>query len=98
MCSEATFLHTGYATYTREVMNYLHETGKYELAEMAAYGQRNDPRGLSLPWKYYGVQPNREVEPHSPEEEIKAYDSNPIGQFGGFLFEHVCLLCILLDH
>ena len=37
-CSEATFLNTGYATYTREILTYLHSTGKYALADMAAYG------------------------------------------------------------
>ena len=37
-CSEATFLNTGYATYTREILNYLHSTGKYEIAEMDSYG------------------------------------------------------------
>ena len=37
-CSEATFLNTGYATYTREILKYLHGTGKYEIAEMASYG------------------------------------------------------------
>ena len=61
-CSEATFLNTGYATYTREILNYLHSTGKYELAEMAAYGERNDPRATDIPWKYYGVVPNQNSE------------------------------------
>lgn len=90
-CSEATFLNTGYATYTREVMRYLHSTGKYELAELAAYGQRNDPRGLALPWKYYGVQPNKEYHPKATREEIESYESNAFNQFGEFIFEDVCL-------
>ena len=59
-CSEATFLNTGYATYAREILNYLHSTGKYELAEMAAYGERDDPRAANIPWKYYGVVPNQQ--------------------------------------
>ena len=45
-CSEATFLNTGYATYTREILKYLNSTGKYELTELSSYGERNDPRGL----------------------------------------------------
>ncbi len=90
-CSEATFLNTGYATYTREVMEYLHSTGKYELAELASYGQRNDPRGLSLPWRYYGVQPNKEFQPLASREELQSYESNPFNQFGEFIFEDVCL-------
>jgi glycosyltransferase involved in cell wall biosynthesis len=90
-CSEATFLNTGYATYTREILNYLHSTGKYELAELAAYGQRNDPRAANIPWKYYGVSPNTECEPRATEEELKVYQSNGVNQFGEWIFEHVCL-------
>ena len=90
-CSEATFLNTGYATYTREVMEYLHSTGKYELAELAAYGQRNDPRGLALPWRYYGVKPNVEYQPRASREELASFESTPFNQFGEFIFEDVCL-------
>lgn len=41
-CSEATYLNTGYATYTREILNYLDSTGKYEIAELASYGTLED--------------------------------------------------------
>lgn len=90
-CSEATFLNTGYATYTREILNYLHGTGKYELAEMASYGERNDPRASSIPWRYYGVVPNQNCEPKAQEQELREYQSKPTNQFGEMLFEHVCL-------
>ena len=90
-CSEATFLNTGYATYTREILNYLHGTGKYEIAEMASYGQRNDPRANGIPWKYYGVAPNTECEPKATQEEMQAYGSGGTNQFGEWIFEHVCL-------
>lgn len=90
-CSEATFLNTGYSTYTKEIMKYLHSTGKYELAEMASYGQRNDPRGAALPWKYYGVEPNSNFEPKATEAEMKSYHSSPTNTFGAFMFENVCL-------
>jgi len=90
-CSEATFLNTGYAIYAREVLKYLHSTGKYELAELACYGEKNDPRGLSLPWKYYGVSPNINFEPKASKEEQEAYSSNPSNQFGAWAFESVCL-------
>jgi len=86
-CSEATFLNTGYATYTREILNYLHKTGKYELAEMAAYGVRNDPRASDIPWKFYGVVPPE----NASEEEKTRYNSSPIYQFGEHIFESVCL-------
>jgi len=86
-CSEATFLNTGYATYTREILNYLHSTGKYELAEMAAYGERNDKRAANIPWKFYGVVPSD----NAPEEEKAQYANNPTAQFGELMFESVCL-------
>ena len=38
-----------------KILNYLNSTGKYEIAEMGSYGQRNDPRAAQIPWKYYGV-------------------------------------------
>tara|TARA_R110002020_G_scaffold103752_23_gene243247 strand:- start:24720 stop:26387 length:1668 start_codon:yes stop_codon:yes gene_type:complete len=90
-CSEATFLNTGYATYAREILNYLHATGKYDLAEMASYGERNDPRAQDIPWRYYGVMPNQNCEPKCSAEELNSYNSNPQNQFGAFVFEQVCL-------
>jgi len=90
-CGEATFLNTGYATYIRETLNYLHSTGKYELAEMSSYGERNDPRADGIPWKYYGVMPNTTCEPKASPEELQDYESKPSNQFGEALFEHVCL-------
>lgn len=86
-CSEATFLNTGYATYTREILNYLHSTGKYELAEMASYGERRDKRAANIPWKFYGVAPDDSCS----EEEKNAYNNHPTAQFGELIFEHVCL-------
>ena len=90
-CSEATFLNTGYATYTREILNYLHGTGKYEIAEMGAYGEINDSRAKDIPWKYYGVVPNQNSEPKAPKEQIDAYNAVPTNQFGEWIFEHICL-------
>jgi glycosyltransferase involved in cell wall biosynthesis len=90
-CSEATFLNTGYATYTREILNYLHGTGKYEIAEMAAYGEKNDPRAANIPWRYYGVMPNQNCEPKATQQELEAYNSRPTNQFGEWAFENVCL-------
>ena len=86
-CSEATFLNTGYATYTREILNYLHSTGKYELAELASYGEKNDSRAIGIPWKFYGVMP----EHNASQKEKDAYSALATNQFGEFRFEEVCL-------
>lgn len=86
-CSEATFLNTGYATYTREILNYLHSTNKYELAELASYGEMNDPRASNIPWKFYGVAPNDSCS----QEEKEQYQNHPTAQFGELAFESACL-------
>lgn len=86
-CSEATFLNTGYATYTREILKYLHGTNKYEIAEMASYGMRNDPRAKDIPWRFYGVMPPEDAS----DEEKQAYQSRSTHQFGEWCFEHVLL-------
>ena len=90
-CGEATFLNTGYATYNREILTYLHSTGKYELAELSAYGELNDRRGDAMPWRFYGAMPNVNSEPKSSQEEINEYNSKPTNQFGEWAFERVCL-------
>lgn len=86
-CSEATFLNTGYATYTREILNYLYSTGKYELAELACYGGRHDSRAMNIPWKFYGAVPDERCS----EEEREQYNQSPTAQFGELIFEEVCL-------
>ena len=86
-CTEATFLNTGYSTYTREILNYLMSTNKYELAEMAAYGTDNDPRAKDIPWKFYGVMPPE----NASKEEKDKYNSVPTNQFGEYAFERICL-------
>ena len=86
-CTEATFLNTGYSTYTREILNYLMSTNKYEIAEMAAYATDNDPRATDIPWKFYGVMPPE----NASEEEKQKFHSVPTNQFGEYAFERICL-------
>ena len=86
-CSEATFLNTGYATYTREILNYLHSTGKYDIAELASYGTTGDPQAEGIPWRFYGVVPPNEA----PQAQKDEYNSKPTNQFGEWIFEQVCL-------
>jgi len=86
-CSEATFLNTGYATYTREILNYLNSTNKYTIAELAAYGTPEDPRASTIPWKYYpGALPA-----NANDRQKQAFASKNTNQFGEFFFESVCL-------
>jgi len=86
-CSEATFLNTGYATYTREILNYLSSTNKYEIAELAAYGQPDDPRISTIPWKFYPAA----LPKNSSQEQQREFASKATNQFGEYVFESVCL-------
>lgn len=82
--SEASYLSTGYATYSREILSRLQKSGNYEVAELSIYGGIDDPRRNSIPWKNY---------PNLPftEEEKKFYHSSTINQFGSWRFERACL-------
>ena len=65
----------------------MHSTGKYEIAELASYGERDDKRAEGTPWKFCGVMPPKDA----PEEEHKRYNSMPVFQFGEYAFETTCL-------
>lgn len=84
--SEAAYLNTGYAKYSKEVISRIHKTGKYDIAEFSIYGGAEDPRRSNIPWKNYANMPNS-----SDQKELEAYNSNPMNQFGLWRFERVCL-------
>jgi glycosyltransferase involved in cell wall biosynthesis len=86
LCCEATYLNTGYATYGREVMRRLFNTGKYDLAEFASYGDDTDPRTKEIPWGFYGNLPDL-----TNKQEVDTYNSVPTNQFGEWQFENVLL-------
>lgn len=85
MCSEASFLNSGFGTYTKQILSRLHKTGKYEIAEFASYGFVNDPRDVSIDWTYYAnaVRDN--------DARHKEYTSRGDNQFGRWRFEKVLL-------
>lgn len=85
MCSEASFLNSGFGTYTKEVLSRLHKTNKYQIAEFASYGFVNDPRDRSIDWIYY-ANAVREDDPRHKE-----YASRQDNQFGRWRFEKVLL-------
>lgn len=85
MCSEASFLHSGYGTYAKEVLTRLYNSGKYELAEFASYGHMNDPRDKNIPWKYY---PNAVRE---DDKRYQEYNGNAENAFGKWRFDRVVL-------
>lgn len=86
VCGEASYLSTGFSTYSLELLTHLHNTGKYEVAELAAFGDPHDPRSLEAPWKFYPVFYDRN-KPGDKEQ----YFSNAMNKFGGWKFEQTCL-------
>ena len=85
MCSEASFIKSGFGTYTKELLNRLYQTQKYEIAEFASYGFVNDPRDVDIPWKYYANAVKENDSRH------KEYSSRTDNQFGRWRFEKVLL-------
>lgn len=85
MCSEASFLSSGFAVYAHEILTRLHNTQKYEIAEFASYGSVNDPRDISIKWKYYANLV------HTADPRFEDYMSKGDNQFGRWRFEKVLL-------
>ena len=83
LVAEAHFLSSGFGTYAKELLTRLHATGKYELAEFAAYGRPNPP---DTPWLFYPNMP-----PDGDKEAHEAYNAHPSHQFGIWRFDKVCL-------
>ena len=91
MVNEFSYLSTGYSTYGRELLTRLHNSGKYEIAELATYIDHEDVRVRDIPWTVYCNAP---VSPNSPnynKEEVDRYNADPINSFGAWRFEDVCL-------
>jgi|TARA_B100000073_G_scaffold84137_1_gene64744 glycosyltransferase involved in cell wall biosynthesis len=85
MVSEASFLSSGFGTYTKEILSRLYATDKYEIAEFACYGKVNDPKDKDIHWRYYANAVGSE-DPRSKE-----YNSSMENQFGRWRFERVLL-------
>jgi hypothetical protein len=58
--SEASFMNTGFSVQAMECLKRLYDLDKYELGELGSYVQDNDPRGMEVPWKFYGATPSQE--------------------------------------
>jgi len=82
--TEASYLSTGYAVYSHEILSRLHKTKKYNIVEYANYGSESDPRRNSLPWEFVGVLPLN-------DQEKQVYESVPTNQFGSYKFEQTLL-------
>ena len=83
MCSEFHNINSGFGRYTKEILTYLHNSNKYEIAELASYV--DDNYVSDVPWKVYPNMPPKDSEEH------KRYSANAVNQFGQYRFEKVVL-------
>lgn len=81
---EASFLSTGYGVYTKEILQRLYATGKYDIAELGSYGSWYDTKRFDIPWRYYGNLPDS-------DDDGGLYESNVLNQFGAWKFEETAL-------
>ena len=81
-CGESSWLSTGFAIYNREILNRIHDTGKFTVAEFGSYGNTSSEQGLRLPWQFYGNLP-------TTQHEATIYKSNPTNQFGVYKFDAI---------
>ena len=80
IANDSSFLDTGYGVYGKELLTRLHNSGKYEIAELGCYGIVGQEQIKSIPWKFY---PNAVT---SQDPRINEYKTNAIHQFGAWRF------------
>lgn len=78
--NDASLLNTGYGIYGKEILTRLHNSGKFEVAELGCYVEKSHPGIKNIPWKFY---PNN-VGYSDPR--INEYKSNNLNQFGLWRF------------
>ena len=83
--NDASFLNTGYSIYGREILTRLHNSGKFDVAELGCYADKSSPRIKNIPWKFY---PNAVA---SNDKRLEQYKSNSLNQFGLWRFNR-CLV------
>lgn len=85
MCSEASFLSSGFSIYAKQILSRLYATNKYEIAEFASYANINDPRDREIPWTIYANAVQKD------DPRFKEYSSRPDNMFGRWRFDRVVI-------
>lgn len=83
MVGESSHIKSGFGNYTREILSRLHNTNKYEIAELSCY--RTNTVQKTEPWKVYPCA----VGPNHPS--FNNYISNIANEFGQWRFDLVLL-------
>ena len=85
IANDASFLDTGYGVYGKEIIKRLHQSDKYEVAELGCYCVLEDSRRKAVPWKFYANAVS------ASDKRIDAYKSSVVNQFGAWRFSK-CIL------
>jgi len=85
IANDASFIASGYGVYGKEILTRLHNSGKYEVAELGCYTDCSRPEIKSIPWKFY---PNAVA---TDDKTFNAYKNNPSNQFGAWRFNRAIL-------
>jgi len=80
IANDSSLLDTGYGVYGKELLTRLHNSGKYEVAELGCYSHLGQEQIKSIPWRFY---PNAVT---SDDSRFGTYRSNTINQFGAWRF------------
>lgn len=80
LTNDASFLNSGYGIYGKEILTRLHNSGKYDVAELGCYANKDHLSIKSIPWKFY---PNAVS---ADDQRISNYRSNGLNQFGLWRF------------
>ena len=85
VANDSSFIASGFGVYGKELLTRLHNSGKYEVAELGCYADCGRAEIKNIPWKFYpnavGVNDSR----------MEAYKSNGINQFGLWRFNRAIL-------
>lgn len=82
MLTESGHISSGFGNYTRNVLSRLYKTGKYEIAELSCYRDKNIPK--TEPWAVY---PNVPTDPKA----LERFKTVSASAFGSWAFETACL-------
>lgn len=85
IANDASFLGSGYGVYGKELLARLHNSDKYEVAELGCYSTVNNTEIKNIPWKFYPNAVN------SDDKRIEQYKNNQANQFGAWRFNR-CLI------
>lgn len=85
IANDSSYIPSGYGVYGKELLTRLHNSGKYEVAELGCYATETDPRIHSIPWKFYPNAVNAD------DPLFSKYKEQGINQFGAWRFNRCCL-------